>query len=106
MAGENGKGFGGFFGRFRERFEKLSESVTSGTKDDMDLILAAIQRIDLEGEEVPSSEGAQPKEMGEEEIYERIMRRLQWQLSRSGITSDELVRTFPGEVQSVLLQVL
>lgn len=104
MSGEATKGLGRFLGRFRERFEKLSESVTSSTKDDMDLILAAIQRIDIEGEQAPGvGEDGQPKEMDEEEIYQRTTRRLRWQLSRSGITSDELIRTFPGEVQAVLL---
>jgi hypothetical protein len=104
VAGETTKGFGKFLGRFKERFERLSESVTASTEDDWDLILEVIQRIDLEGEEAPGAEpGIQAGTVEEDEVYHKLMRRLQWQLSRSGITADDVIRTFPGEVQAVLL---
>ncbi len=101
MAGES-KGFGKFFGRVRDRFEKLSESVSTSPEDDWDLILAVIQRIDVEGE---APQPAEPKTQAEKEddVYQRLMRRLQWQLSRSGITPEDVIRSFPGEVQAVLI---
>jgi hypothetical protein len=104
MAGDASKGFGKFIGRFRERFEKLSETVSSAPEDDWDLILAVIQRIDVEGEPPAESEsGAKDEGEYEDEVYQKLMRRLQWQLSKSGITPEDVINSFPGEVQSVLL---
>ncbi len=104
MAGDATRGFGKFLGKFKERVEKLSESVISPTEDDMDLILAAIQRIDVEGEKAPGP-GTDSQQEGdeEEETYQRLMRRLRWQLARSGIGPEDLIRGYPGEVQAVLL---
>lgn len=103
MATDATKRLGRFFGRFRDRFEKL-ESVISSEDDDTDLILAAIQRIDVEGEQALGVEAGAPAEQEDEEkVYERLMRRIHWQLSRSGITAEDVIRTFPGDVQAVLL---
>lgn len=104
MAGETSKGFGKFFGRFRDRFEKLSETVGSAQEDDWDLILAVIQRIDIVGEQpVGAESGRRNQSEEEDEVYQRLMKRLKWQLSKSDITSEEVIQTFPGEVQAVLL---
>ncbi len=104
MAGDPTKGFGKFFGKVRDRFEKLSESVAASNGNDSDLILTVIQRIDVEGEPAPRTElGSKAESKEEDEVYQKLMRRLHWQLSRSGITADDAIRTFPGEVQAVLL---
>lgn len=104
MAGDPTKGFGKFFGKVRDRFEKLSESVAASNGNDSDLILTVIQRIDVEGEPAPRAElGSKAESKEEDEVYQKLMRRLHWQLSRSGITADDAIRTFPGEVQAVLL---
>ena len=103
MATDATKRLGKFFGRFRDRFEKL-ESVISPENDDTDLILAVIQRIDVEGEQMVGAEAGAPAEQEDEEkVYERLMRRIHWQLSRSDITAEDVIRTFPGDVQAVLL---
>jgi len=103
LAADATRRLGKFFGRFRDRFEKL-ESVISPEDDDTDLILAAIQRIDVEGEQAVGIEPGAPVEQEDDErVYEKLMRRLQWQLSRSGITAEDVIRTFPGDVQAVLL---
>jgi len=103
LATDATKRLGKFFGRFRDRFEKL-ESVISPENDDTDLILAVIQRIDVEGEQMVGAEAGAPAEQEDEEkVYERLMRRIHWQLSRSDITAEDVIRTFPGDVQAVLL---
>lgn len=102
MAGEATKRFGKFLGKFKDRFEKL-ESVISPGSDEMDLILAVNQRIDVEGEQARAVEAGGAMEEDEEEVYEKLMRRLRWHLSKSGISAEEVIRTFPGDVQVVLL---
>jgi len=103
LATDATKRLGKFFGRFRDRFEKL-ESVISPENDDTDLILAVIQRIDVEGEQMVGAEAGAPAEQEDEEkVYERLMKRIHWQLSRSDITAEDVIRTFPGDVQAVLL---
>jgi hypothetical protein len=92
------------FGRFRERVEKLSESVTSSKLDDEDLIDDVIQRIDMPGDEAAKvTTGGRPSAEDGEERYKKLMKRLEWQLSKSGIRVEEVVRAFPGEIQAVLL---
>ena len=91
------KRFTGLFEKVRAPLSKIS-SATSGPKDE-ELITAAIQRVEVEGEDqLPS--GA-PEDS--EQVYRRLMRRLDWQLKNSGITVEELVRTYPKEVTSLLL---
>jgi hypothetical protein len=85
------------FGRVRAPLGKISNS-SSGPSDD-DLITAVIQRIEVEGEDHMTS----PAPGDTEQVYRRLMRRLDWQLRNSGITVEELVRTYPGEVKSVIL---
>lgn len=86
-----------FFGRVRAPLSKFS-SLPSSSRDD-ELITTVIQRIEVEGEDDPAA--ATPG--GSEQIYRRLMRRLEWQLKNSGITVEELVRTNPKEVKSILL---
>jgi hypothetical protein len=64
-----------------------------------DIIQAVIQRIEVEKEEEvdPASEGDR------EQVYRRLMRRLQWQLRNSLVTPEELVRNYPKEVRSILV---
>ncbi|MDV3293814.1 MAG: hypothetical protein LYZ70_06045 [Nitrososphaerales archaeon] len=103
MASEATKRFNELFGKVRARFEKISESVTP-PKDDDDLIDAVIQRIDVDSE--AHAEASAPKPPGpedKEEKYDRLLKRLGWQLAKSGIGVEEVVRTFPGEIQAVLL---
>ncbi|MDV3244132.1 MAG: hypothetical protein LYZ66_03005 [Nitrososphaerales archaeon] len=103
MASEASKRVNELFGKFRARFEKFSESVTA-PKDDEDLIHAVIQRIDVDGEAAMASPpGMPPATEDKEQTYKKLLRRLDWQLGKSGIGVEEVVRTFPGEVQAVLL---
>lgn len=91
------KRFTDLFGRVRAPLSKISNT-GSGPKDD-DLITAVIQRMEVEGEDetsIPSNGDAEMK-------YRKLMRRLEWQLKSSGITVEELVRTNPKEVNSILL---
>lgn len=91
------KRFAGLFGRVRAPLGKISGS-PSGTKDD-DLITTVIQRIEVQGEDQTVVDA----QSDPEQTYRRLMRRLEWQLKNSGITVEELVRSNPGEVRSVLL---
>ena len=103
MAADASKALGKFIGRFRERFEKLESAISQGG-DEMELIHTVIQRIDLEGEQAQAAQvNGPPVAETEETTYERLMKRLQWQLSRSGITAEDVIRTYPGDVQAVLL---
>jgi len=104
MAGDPSKGFGKFFGRVKDRFERLSESVAAANGDDSDLILSVVQRIDVEGElALGGGVESQLESKQEGDMYQKLMRRLQWQLSKSGITPEEAISSYPGEVQAVLL---
>lgn len=87
----------GVFDRFRAPLSKISNSAP-GPKDD-ELITTVIQRIEVDGEDQTSA--APPGDA--EQTYRRLMRRLDWQLKNSGITVEELVRTNPKEVKSILL---
>ena len=103
MSGVAAKRFGKFFGKVKDGLEKLSETVITG-EPDIELIHTLIQRIDVEGERVPGLQPGTPLEAeDQEETYQKLIRRLSWQISRSGITAEEVIRTFPGEVQAVLL---
>jgi hypothetical protein len=89
--------FAGLFGRVRSPIGKVSRA-PSGGRDDV-LITTVIQRIEVEGED--QALAAAPADS--EQTFRRLMQRLQWQLKNSGITVEELVRTNPGEVRSILL---
>lgn len=103
MASEATKRFNELFGKVRARFEKISESVAL-PKDDDDLIDAVIQRIDIDSEAHAQASAAKPLAAEDKEKkYDRLMKRLAWQLGKSGIIVEEVVRTFPGEIQAVLL---
>ncbi|MDG6985784.1 MAG: hypothetical protein JRM73_03455 [Nitrososphaerota archaeon] len=91
------KRFTDLFDRVRSPLGKLS-GTASGPRDD-DLIAAVIQRVEVEGED----ETVVPPAGDTETRYRRLMRRLEWQLKSSGITVEELVRTNPKEVSSILL---
>lgn len=90
------KRIAGLFGKVRAPLSKLSSE--AGPKED-ELIMAVIQRIEVEGEEhtVISSQS------DPEQLWRRLMRRLDWQLKNSGITVEELIRTYPGDVKALLL---
>ncbi len=103
MATEATKRFNDLFGKVRARFEKISDSVTL-PKDDDDLIDAVIQRIDIDSEATAKSPApGTPAPEDKEEKYDRLMKRLAWQVGKSGIGVDEVVRSFPGAIQAVLL---
>lgn len=87
----------GLFERVRAPLSKIS-TPSSGPKD-ADLVTAVIQRIEAEGEDlIPDATATDP-----EAVYRRLMKRLEWQLKNSGITVEELVRTYPREVWSVVV---
>lgn len=90
------KRIAGLFDRMRAPFGRLSNS---DAPKEADLINAVIMRIEAEGEE--HWDGPPPTEG--EGWYRRLMRRLDWQLQTSGITAEELVRTYPAEVHALLL---
>ena len=92
-----GKRISGFFGRIRAPLGRFP-SLQSGPKED-ELIATVIHRIEVEGEE--QADAAAPD--GSEQTYRRLMRRLEWTLRNSGITVEELIRTNPTEVKSILL---
>ncbi|MDV3276905.1 MAG: hypothetical protein LYZ69_00385 [Nitrososphaerales archaeon] len=99
---ESNKRITDLFERVRAPFKKLGETVGQTASSDDDLIHAVIQRIDVEGE--TSLPEAQPQGgYDREEMYKRLLRRLDWQVRKSGIGAEELVRTYGGEVQAVLL---
>ena len=87
----------GLFDRVRAPLSKIS-STSSGPKEE-DLITAVIQRIEVEGEDHMTE--AAPGDS--EQVFRRLMRRFDWQLKNSGITVEELVRTYPREVRSLIL---
>jgi hypothetical protein len=97
---ESNKRITDIFERVAAPFRKLGETVTASTYED-DLIHAVIQRIDVEGEE--SAGAQQDSQYDREEMYRRLLKRLDWQVKRSSIGAEELVRTYPGEVRAVLL---
>jgi len=104
MVGETGRRINKFIGRFRETFEKISETVASPESQEEDLIQTVIHRIDIPDEATPpASPATASQEEDKEKAYEKLIRRLRWQLSRSGIGAEEVVRSFPGEIQAVLL---
>jgi hypothetical protein len=90
------------FDRVRAPFKKLGETVGQAGINDDDLIHAVIQRIDVEGE-TSLPEGQTQGGYDREDMYKRLLRRLDWHVRKSGIGAEELVRTYPGEVQAVLL---
>jgi hypothetical protein len=96
---ESSKRITDILGRVRAPFKKLGETVVPNGGED-DLIHAVIQRIDVEGE-VTEAEPTSPA--NREENIRRLLKRLEWQIAKSGIGSEELVRTFPGEVKAVIL---
>lgn len=87
----------GFFGRVRAPLSRISSS--AGTPGEDELIPAVIQRIEVSGEDQIAPSGA----VDQEQVYGRLMRRLDWQLRNSGITVEELIRTFPHEVKALIL---
>ena len=90
------KRIAGLFERVRAPLSRLSSA--SEPKDET-LILAVIQRIEVEGEEPTIiSSDSDP-----ERIWRRLMRRLDWQMKGSGITVEELIRTYPKDVKSLIL---
>lgn len=86
-----------FFDRVRSPLGRLSNA--PGAPKDEDLIQAVIQRIEVEGEDEINT--AAPEDM--ETTYRRLMKRLEWHLKNSGVTVEELIRTFPGEVRALVL---
>jgi len=90
-----------FLERVRSRFEKLRESVGAANVED-DLVHTIIQRIDVDGEAPVGAEWPATTE-DREEMYRRLLKRLEWQVKKSGIGVEEAVRAFPGEVRAVLL---
>jgi hypothetical protein len=99
---ESNRRFTDIFGRVRARFEKIGETVTQNGNED-DLIHAVIQRIDVDGEVVQASEQEPATEADWEDVFRRLLRRLEWQIAKSGIGAEEIVRTYPGEVWAVVL---
>lgn len=87
----------GLFDRVRSPFGRIGATDTSPREDA--IIEAIIQRIEVEKEEEPDS----PFEADGEHVYRRLMKRLQWQLRNSGVTVEELVRTYPKEVRALLV---
>lgn len=72
---------------------------SSDSPKESELINAVIMRIEVEGEE----HSLQAIPTDGEAVYHRLMRRLDWQLRNSGITAEELIRTYPNEVRCLLL---
>ncbi len=85
----------GLFDRVKAPLSRISGD---SSPKDIDLILAVIQRIEVEGED-----HAAPDFVEGEQGYRRLMRRLDWQLKSSGITVEELIRTYPREVKALLV---
>ncbi|MDE1853007.1 MAG: hypothetical protein KGI38_04565 [Thaumarchaeota archaeon] len=87
----------GLFDRVRSPLSKISNQGSSPKEED--LIQSVILRIEVEGEDhLDASPQADP-----EATYRRLMKRLEWQLKNSGVTVEELIRTFPREVRALLL---
>lgn len=87
----------GLFDRVRSPLSKISSQGGSPREDE--LIQSVILRIEVEGEDhLDASPQADP-----EATYRRLMKRLEWQLKNSGVTVEELIRTFPREVRALLL---
>jgi hypothetical protein len=87
---------GSIFGRVRSPLGRIS---TGNSPKDEDLIHAVIQRIEVEGEDHVNPTAPRDSE----QIYRRLMRRIDWQLKNSGITTEELVRSYNKEVKALLL---
>jgi hypothetical protein len=85
----------GIFGKFVAPFKKISGS---GNRTEEELVLAVVQRIELEGEEHYAVGAMKDKEL----LYRRFLRRMDWQVKKAGITVEELVRTFPTNVNAVV----
>ncbi|MDG6974521.1 MAG: hypothetical protein JRN27_00300 [Nitrososphaerota archaeon] len=87
----------GLFDRMRGPLSKITSS-TAFPKDD-ELAQAVIQRIEVDGEDYTA-----PPTYGDHELTcKRLVRRLDWQLKNSGITVEELIKSYPGEVKALLL---
>ncbi|MDG6988996.1 MAG: hypothetical protein JRN21_06685 [Nitrososphaerota archaeon] len=87
----------GLFDKVRGPLSKI----TSGTtlpKDD-ELAQAVIQRIEVDGEDHAAPATYEDHEL----MCKRLVRRLGWQLKNSGITVEELIKSYPGEVKALLL---
>ncbi len=86
----------GFFDRVKAPLSKISGS--DSTKDE-DLILAVIQRIEVDGEDATVPATFEDRDA----VYRRLMLRLDWQLKNSGLTPEELLRSYPYEAKSLLI---
>ncbi|MDG6948050.1 MAG: hypothetical protein JRN40_01890 [Nitrososphaerota archaeon] len=90
------KRIAGFFDRVKAPLAKISGP---GSPKDEELILAVIGRIEVPGEDT----SLPPAPEDSDEMYRRLMRRLDWQLKNSGLTPEELLRSYPYEARSLLL---
>ena len=86
----------GFFDRVKAPLSKISGSAS--TKDE-ELILAVIQRIEVDGEDATVPATFEDRDA----VYRRLMLRLDWQLKNSGLTPEELLRSYPYEAKSLLI---
>ncbi len=90
------KRIAGFFDRVKAPLSKISGS--DSTKDE-ELILAVIQRIEVDGEDATVPATFEDRDA----VYRRLMLRLDWQLKNSGLTPEELLRSYPYEAKSLLI---
>ncbi|MCL4355487.1 MAG: hypothetical protein JRM79_01445 [Nitrososphaerota archaeon] len=90
------KRIAGFFEKVRVPLGRLSGP---GSPKDEDLILAVISRIEVAGEDLSVPATFEDSDA----VYKKLMVRLDWQLKNSGLTPEELIRSYPYEVRSLLL---
>ncbi|MDG6913858.1 MAG: hypothetical protein JRN34_04235 [Nitrososphaerota archaeon] len=90
------KRIAGFFDRVKAPLSKISGPPSP---KDEELILAVIQRIEVDGEDATVPATFEDPDA----LYRRLMLRLDWQLKNSGLTPDEILRTYPREAKSILI---
>ena len=88
------------FGRFAKPFRKTVGPLMRRPSEE-DLIAAVVERIPMGGEPVipPDADSGAKKE----DEFRRLVRRLEHQLSASGVTTDEMLRHYDKPLNAVLV---
>jgi hypothetical protein len=90
------------FGRGRPPAKRRGE-VLVVRRSEEEIITAVNDRIPVPGEPDRESDGASPASERREEDLRRLLRRLRPQIKRAGITPDEVIRTYEGPVNAIML---